>query len=171
MITLKPIPGFDGYKAGSDGHVYSFWSKGGCRLRSGARLREDASSPGGLRVRPRISRMKYRMIPVHRLVLFAFVGPPPSKAHVCAHWDGDYKNNKPENLRWATRKENEEDKKRHGTHQTGEGNPAAKLTEADVRKIRNLKGVKKKPEIQKMFGISSTTIKRIWNRRNWSHVD
>jgi hypothetical protein len=60
---------------------------------------------------------------VHRLMLEAFVGPCPT-GHQAAHCDGDRHNNVLTNLRWATRKENEADKLRHGTHQYGARNPA-----------------------------------------------
>jgi len=56
---------------------------------------------------------------VHRLVLEAFVGPPPSPDHHGAHWDGDRSHNWLENLRWATPAENQADRERHGTLKTG----------------------------------------------------
>lgn len=53
---------------------------------------------------------------VHRLVCTAFHGRPPSSEHKCvAHWDGNRRNNKVENLRWATYPENLADALRHGT--------------------------------------------------------
>jgi len=50
---------------------------------------------------------------VHLLVLEAFVGPRPAGLEGC-HWDDDHDNNRLENLRWATRSENEYDKVRNG---------------------------------------------------------
>lgn len=52
---------------------------------------------------------------VHRLVLLSFVGPPLEGQEVL-HIDGDAANNKLENLRWGSRKENVLDLVRHGTH-------------------------------------------------------
>lgn len=43
---------------------------------------------------------------VHRLVCEAFHGPAPSKRSVVIHLDEDATNNRPENLRWGTQKEN-----------------------------------------------------------------
>jgi hypothetical protein len=43
---------------------------------------------------------------VHRLVCEAFHGPPPFPKAVVIHLDEDATNNKPENLRWGTQKEN-----------------------------------------------------------------
>jgi hypothetical protein len=54
-------------------------------------------------------------VEVHRLVLLAFVGPCPVGEEGC-HNDGDHTNNRLSNLRWDTRRENNLDAVRHGTH-------------------------------------------------------
>ena len=56
-----------------------------------------------------------KKVRVHRLVLFAFRGPPPTSRHHGAHLDGDKANNRLDNLAWKTPEENEGDKKAHGT--------------------------------------------------------
>lgn len=43
---------------------------------------------------------------VSRMVCEAFHGPPPSGKPICMHVDEDPRNNRPENLKWATQKEN-----------------------------------------------------------------
>jgi len=43
---------------------------------------------------------------VHRLVCEAFHGAAPSPRHVVIHLDEDATNNKPENLKWGTQREN-----------------------------------------------------------------
>jgi hypothetical protein len=48
---------------------------------------------------------KGKTVKVHRLVCEAFNGPPKHK-QVCMHLDEDARNNKPENLKWGTQKEN-----------------------------------------------------------------
>lgn len=58
---------------------------------------------------------KGRSLWVHRLVLLAFVGPPPGGTEAC-HNDGDPTNNRLENLRWDTRRENALDIVRAGEH-------------------------------------------------------
>lgn len=50
---------------------------------------------------------------VHLLVLESFVGPRPKGKQAC-HNDGNNTNNRAENLRWDTPKENVADIKRHG---------------------------------------------------------
>lgn len=47
------------------------------------------------------------------MVCLAFHGPKPPDKDVCAHWDDIKHNDKPSNLRWATRKENAEDRVRN----------------------------------------------------------
>jgi hypothetical protein len=49
---------------------------------------------------------KFGNMKIHRLVCEAFHGDPPSTKSVVIHIDEDATNNKPENLRWGTQKEN-----------------------------------------------------------------
>lgn len=87
---------------------------------------------------------KQEVVPVHRLVLMAFVGPPPSEAHQCAHFDGVRTNNVLSNLRWATPFENERDKDRHGTRPSGDTSFPRLHPERMARGDRN--GSRKYPE-------------------------
>lgn len=48
----------------------------------------------------------YGNMKVHRLVCEAFHGPPPFPRAVVIHLDENALNNRPENLRWGTQKEN-----------------------------------------------------------------
>ncbi len=50
---------------------------------------------------------------VHRLVLLAFAGGPPTPRHQAAHADGCRQHNAVWNLRWATPRENAADRRRH----------------------------------------------------------
>lgn len=43
---------------------------------------------------------------VSRLVCEAFNGPPTEEKNVCMHLDENARNNRPENLKWGTQKEN-----------------------------------------------------------------
>ena len=64
---------------------------------------------------------------VHELVLTTFVSPRPA-GYQAAHYDGDRRNNRANNLRWASRSENEADKLRHGTLLTGARTPNGRKT-------------------------------------------
>lgn len=72
---------------------------------------------------------------VHRLVCEAFHGAPQPKMDA-AHQNGVKIDNRRENLRWATRRENEHDKRALGRDNAGSRNGQAKLTESQVREIR-----------------------------------
>ncbi len=50
---------------------------------------------------------------VHCLVLEGHVGARPSRSHQACHWNGVRTDNRKCNLRWGTRADQEEDKKRH----------------------------------------------------------
>ena len=78
----------------------------------------------------------------------------------------------PRHLRWATPAENNQDKWLHGTAKVGEDNHASKLTEADVRAIREMfKSGANKGEISRRFGTSRKNVAVIVNRLTWTHVD
>lgn len=64
---------------------------------------------------------------VHRLVCEAFHGPQPSPAHIVLHLDEDPSNNREVNLRWGTRKENQNFPKARAAFRarTGERSPIA----------------------------------------------
>jgi len=152
----------------------SCWDNQGMLRNYGVDLSPETLRGGHLRVRLRVLTMKYRHVFVHHLVLEAFVEMRPVGL-ISRHLDGNPANNHFENLCWGTHKENEEDRKRHGTDPTGERNPAAILTEDDVREIRRVKkkvGDKKRSniELSERFGVSCATIKDIVCGRSWRHV-
>jgi hypothetical protein len=112
-------------------------------------------------------------VSAHRLVALTFIGPPPSPQHEVAHNDGNPRNNHYKNLRWATRKENAEDCTKHGRrfYAKGELHWYTKLTDADVRKIRELysQGMTY-AAISRLFPISRMSCCNIVIGRTWSHV-
>ena len=106
---------------------------------------------------------------VHRLVLMAFSGDPPTPDHWVAHNDGRRLNNHIANLRWATPKENQADKYIHGTHLWGDKAPWSKISSAQVTDIRTrwaAGGITQK-QLGKEFGIAQTQISRIVNLQRW----
>lgn len=64
---------------------------------------------------------------VHRLVCEAFNGPQPDGS-VCIHINEDYTDNRPENLKWGTQKENLNGPKflEYCRSRTGENSPTTK---------------------------------------------
>jgi hypothetical protein len=97
-------------------------------------------------------------IKVYRLVALTFIGPPPTPKHEVAHWDGEPTNCAVDNLRWATRKENKDDQRRHGTL-------GHKLTQELAEQIRAAEGSQTK--IGKRFGICQQTVSQIKRHINW----
>jgi hypothetical protein len=109
---------------------------------------------------------------IHRLVAMAFHGLPPTPKHEAAHCNGDCLDNRPENLRWATRTENEADKVAHGTNNRvsfqGAAHPRTHLTEDDVATIRAA-GVSS-TILAKRYGVHSSTIRAIVRWDTWRNV-
>ena len=71
---------------------------------------------------------KYGNIKIHRAVCEAFHGPCPFDGAVVIHIDEDATNNRPENLKWGTQKENlNMDRiKEYHRSRTGDDNPLRK---------------------------------------------
>lgn len=107
---------------------------------------------------------------VSRLVCADAHGKPPTPNHEAAHSCGNGSNGcvAKNHLRWATRTENERDKLLHDTHNRGERNKLAKLTEKDVRQIRGMKGKKTQRAIAARFGVSKSLVGDIHRRDRWS---
>jgi hypothetical protein len=83
-------------------------------------------------------------------------------AHSCGHgWCINKRH-----LSWKTRKSNEADKLLHGTHQNGERNHQAKLTEAQVWLI--LSSTYKASTLALRFNVSPQHIHRIRRRERWN---
>ena len=67
--------------------------------------RVPVSGLAGFRMTLQIKGMN-KTFKIARLVCDAFHGLPPEGRNVCMHIDDDPGNNRPENLRWGTQKEN-----------------------------------------------------------------
>jgi hypothetical protein len=108
---------------------------------------------------------------VHRLVLQAFVGNPASAIHQAAHNDGNPANNRVENLRWATPKENSADRFGHGTIRIGTAHRGAKLT-AEMAALAIQLRLTGTPcrVIAKQFHVASSVIERLVNGETYPDV-
>jgi hypothetical protein len=106
---------------------------------------------------------------LHRAAYRTFKGPIPEGKqvrHLCARklcWN-------PEHLVPGTQSDNEQDKKLVGRASLGEHRYNAKLTEDDVRAIRELEGKKSHGQIAKQYGVARPSIGRIIRREIWGHV-
>ena len=123
---------------------------------------------------------KPRVVRVHRLVAEAFL----EKAHTTAtvdHIDNDKTNNNASNLQWMTFDENIKKAVQDKLHAFGERNSAAKLTEKDVKHIRDeyfktddrIRGNKEKTlrAIMRGYQISRYGAKAVIYKWSWKHLD
>jgi len=133
---------------------------------------------GGRLLRHKVSRYGYAevnlhldgagvMFRVHRLVLAAFVSPCHGELDGC-HNNGDPLDNRVENLRWDTRKNNMADAARHGRIARGVERPHAKLTDAIVREIRT--SGESLSVLSSRFGVGQAAIRSARLRLTWKHV-
>lgn len=108
---------------------------------------------------------------VHRYTCLVTLGAPPTPEHVAAHscGNGHLGCFNPLHLRWATTSDNFADKLIHGTHTCGESHPRSKITEAQAREIRGLRGVEAQRATADRFGISQQQVSRIQSGKKWAH--
>jgi hypothetical protein len=175
-VEVRQIPGRRGYFADDRGRILSQW-----RLHGGSKpkledflrpLRASTVKGGYLRVvlgRQGNRNREY----VHVLVLTTFHGPKPPGMET-RHLNGNPADNRPENLVWGTKSDNEKDKTRHGTWRLrawGEKSGSAKLTESNVREIRRMaaSGLCQRV-IGEQFGVAQSTVSNAIHARNWKHV-
>jgi hypothetical protein len=110
----------------------------------------------------------------HRIVCTQVHGPSPSPTHQAAHscGNGHLGCITPNHLRWATPKENQADRRIHGTIKSGTENPVAKLTEEDVIQIREMaKTGKYRRQIAEKYGVSRQSIDNVVNRKTYQEVN
>lgn len=106
---------------------------------------------------------------IHRLVAAAFIGPCP-KIMVVNHKDADKLNNHASNLEYMPQGENARHASSLGLFTKGSDCHMAKLTEQDVREIRDLRGFFTVRKLQELYGVNSSVISEIQNRKRWKHV-
>lgn len=170
MCILKSIPDFFGYYAGDDGQIYSYYSS-----TRNARL-EFHKPPHALK--PFLHRTGYLYVvlsgkkqstkPVHRLICLSFHGscPPGMEA---SHQDGNRLNNKPDNLEWETKKDNNAKRREHGTQVQGISHPSALLNQEKLIQVRKLisSGMKQK-DIAKKMGLTQPFVSDIKTGRRYA---
>jgi hypothetical protein len=108
----------------------------------------------------------------HRLMLIAFVGPPPSPIHQCDHYDGDTKNNQIGNLRWVLPSENYENRRRLGNDKIGCEHPNSRFNQNQIDAIRKIKGAGASiDDIAVALGAGYSTIQRIVSGVSYNDSD
>lgn len=178
-VKYASIPGFTGYRVGTDGSVWSC-RKMGRRSVNGKlaltdkwhTLKTPVVSNGYPTVALRDEQGLIVTMYVHKLVLEAFVGPCPLGMEACHYPDRTKTNCSLANLRYGTPKENSDDQLKHGTRQRGEKNGHAILTEKQVLAARRDR-VKKRMSIKKLasvHGCSRQSMSDALSGRTWKHL-
>ena len=108
---------------------------------------------------------------INRLVCAAFHGDPNDAGAQAAHLDGDRRNNRADNLAWATQLENENHKLTHGTRWRA-GVSRGKLNADQVSTIKALveSGTRQK-DVAILFGVSQPTVSQICTGYRWKILD
>lgn len=114
-------------------------------------------------------RTAYGSRSVSRIICETIHGKRPSPKHESLHScnNGHLGCINPRHLNWGTHLENMADMIMCGRTRKGERHHAAKLTEADVRKIRLLRGQHSQRALGEMFGVNKGTISSIFYGDNW----
>lgn len=133
-------------------------------------LKPEASKDGHLRVC--LSNRKRHF--VHRLMLLAFAGPPPPGKPLALHQNDISSDNRLENLRWGSAKENKADALRNGRglRPRGEASHLAKLTLVQVREIRECRAAGETYEaMAKRYGVGPQAVSKICRGLTWAEVE
>jgi hypothetical protein len=117
-------------------------------------------------------RIDDRLRTVSNLICRQVHGEPPSPDHESAHScdRGQEGCVTLSHVSWKTHAENMAEMAERGRSNRGERSPTAKLTEADVREIRALRGKMKGYKIAEKFGMDGSHISAIQRRKVWKHV-
>lgn len=175
-VEYRDIPGFPGYRVGSDGSVWSCLTHGRKRLRK--------LSDHWHKLTPFVRKSGYCTVLlhntekavtryVHRLVLTAFVGLPPYDDSECRHFpDSTRTNNRLNNLSWGTQADNEADKVVHASHSRGERHGMSKVNAEQVASIRRryAEGGISQQKLGREYGITQSAVFLITAGRNWKHM-
>lgn len=170
----RVIEDFPDYAVSSLGRVKRVQSSPHCRTSPGEPMKPCKTGLGGYRALRLFKHGKGRMMKVHRIVLTAFVGPPPNQDSEGNHKDGDKDNNTLSNLEWATPIENTRHAFLNGFHKRGCGESGhnTRLKVGEVWLIKRLLTSEKVTlsNIGKMFRITCTHVCRIRDGKTWSHI-
>ena len=155
---VEEIEGYPEYSISTKGRVYS--------LKSSKYLKTIKKNTGYLYVFLYNNNGKKKHY-IHLLVLNAFKGKKTGEEE-SRHLDGNNQNNCVCNLEWGTKKDNADDKRKHGTMPIPHESKFTKLKPEDIPKIRALRLLRCPYRIiSELFGTSHTTIRKIINGQRW----
>lgn len=160
----KPVPTFEG----------KFFASNLGRIKSKTGIIQRQFKPRTLKywfVVIKEPKKKERQYISHRLIAEAFI-PNPENKETVNHKDGNPSNNAPENLEWATHKENIHHAIELGLiDNKGENHPNSILTNSLVYEIRKLYSMGKKlNRIAIEFGLNYATTLNAACGKTWKHL-
>lgn len=163
-VTWKPVPGGDGYYVSDHGHVFT------ARSRSQVTMKAQLDKDGYEYVKL-FDGKKYTKCYVHRLVAWVFVPGYSRETPYACHKNGQRRDNRATNLKWATQAENCEDKEQHGTAQRGSSHPRASINEAQAKTIKHwLERGWSARQIATYLDVSKHVVHDISCGRTWRHI-
>jgi hypothetical protein len=161
MLSVRPSPVYPRFLVGEDGSIIG---------PSGKSLVPMIDPEGYQRVSIYLGNKKWKRVGVHRIVCETFHGLKPEWADLVAHRNGDPADNRAVNLKWATFKQNEADKKTHARDLAGERHHSARLTEDQVRDIQaRPTGWGTGRALAREFGVTES-ISGIRKGKSWRHL-
>jgi hypothetical protein len=164
METWKQVVGFGKYEANEKGEIRNKKTRRVLKpamYKSHYRQHVTLITDDGL---PRTQR-------VHVIICKTFHGEKPSVRHHAAHNNGDFNDNRPANLRWATPEENQADRILHGTDIRGEEVHLAKLKNEYIPIIKRLCEMHVPFRVLAYaFQVDTNSIFLIKKGKTWKHV-
>lgn len=179
MEIWKPIPGYGGFYEASnlgnirvkDREVEKFCGLTGTKVKQFYKGRvlnpSNANKYGHKSVHIGYDKKRI-LVSVHKLILLAFVGPCPDGME-CCHNNGIASDNRIENLRWDTHKNNNADRKKHGSYPSGKNHPMygkkmpeelkQKLIHINKTRIRTPEESKRRSEMMKERWLKAKQLK------------
>ena len=175
IYTMRECPSYPGYRVTKGGVVFSFRKRKGCGRDHGGTVviqdvpvRQMGQYVGHgdyLYVSVSTSRGQ-RSIPIHTLLLDAFIGPRSSNVET-RHLDGDPRNNMLSNLCYGTRAENAADRLVHGRQRGREV-----FNDADICNIRKVwQNGESVAAIANQYAVGETTVRDVLKGKTYSHVN
>lgn len=157
-----PVPDFEDYQISNFGRVKSFKYKT-------PRILKPKFKPNGYLCVCLCKDGATKTFLVHRLVALCFIPNPLNKPEI-NHCDGCKFNNHVSNLEWATRSENVRHAVDTGLQPSGEDNYQAKLTNDQVRYIRENPDGLNQYKLADLFNANQATISGIQLGKKWKHA-
>lgn len=155
-IKWTAVPGWPGFHVSLDGAI---------RGPSGRSLSPMVSDSGHLYVLYRRDGVQKKLY-VHRAVLMTYLGPCPPGMEG-RHLDGNPANCCLFNLDWGTRREQRQDDRRNGVVRRPKD---LTLNGTSVGVILRAKGKTSARVIGRCYGVSHTTILKIWRGERWQLI-